>query len=136
MDNDTQVICDRIREGKLDPDALTKLAQSIGQAIADADLAFRWCIKLPDLEVRAGDIKPSEAVAVERRTGKDWGSVHPGRTAAEMVDVVTVLYMSRHGLDEAAAAARVDSWTVQQLADSIDFYSAAPTPFAEASPEG
>lgn len=127
-----EVVAQRIASGQYDDDGLFELVKVITAAIGRSELALRWVIRLPGgEEFRAGDVKPSEAVLIERALGLDWSRVHPGRSAHQLAEVLVVLFVSRLGLTEEQAREKLDSYTMEQLEEVVDVYRATPTRPAE-----
>ena len=112
--------------------------------LIDQKATMRWLIRLPEgwkgqewcgqeaVLVTEDDLTIGEMRAVERRTGKPWGAIHPALSADNFAELIRVRMISR-GVKAADADAMIDELPVNAAADLIGEYGLAGDPKAAVS---
>lgn len=112
--------------------------------LIDQKASIRWLIRTPSewigqdwcgqsvILMTEDDLTMGELVAVERRTGKPWGAIHPALSGQNIIELMRVRMLSL-GVAPADADAMLAALGVTRTVDLIGEYGAAGDPKAAVS---
>ena len=127
-------------DGRVPAERLADITLALAQRTmsADADAVVRWRIRL-DIDGREvvcdeDDYPLATLSKVEKRLGKTWHHIAPGRSATDSVELIRGLLEDSEGMTPEDADKALKGLTVSDVLDRFEEYTRAAGPFGGSAP--